>query len=152
MPETDTFGDDGAWNRFVFRIHVAGKVTEGVQCRLVACLIAQEGEERIDIFRLVVGPDCSIISLTTGTVHQSALGAIDALGTTQFGKGEHTVQHGVGGIEHEVLPPLADKGFACGTLVPDVDTGKGNIIQRRRNVRQFSTGKEGEEFKCLTRL
>ncbi len=69
MPGSVAFGNNGAGNRLVFRIHIFGEHTVCIHSRPVADGITQKCEKRIDVFRLVVGPDGSVIRQSTGTVH-----------------------------------------------------------------------------------
>ena len=152
MPEADAFGDDGAGDGTIVGIHVAGKMAESVQGRLVTDLITQEGEEGIDVLSLVVCPYGSIVGLTAGTMHQATLGAVDTLGTAQFGESEHAVQHRVGGVEHQFVPPLVNKGLPSGAFALDVGARKGNVLLCRRGIRKLTSGKDGVELKGLTRF
>ena len=152
MPEADTFGDDGTRNRFILRIHIAGKVAERIQCGLITNLITQEREEGIDILCLVVSPDSCIIGFTTGTMHQSTFRAVDAFSATQFGESKHAIEHGIGCVQNQIAPPLTDKRFTRGTFTKDIDVRKAGIVSSGRGIRQFPSGKDCIELKRLSRF
>ncbi len=116
VPETLPFGHDRTGNRAVIGIHIAGEMAERAECRTVARFVAQEGEKRIDVFGLVVGPDRRIETLAAGTVHQAAFGVVDALRSADFRKGEHGVDHRVGCLQHQAALPFGHQRTAFGIL------------------------------------
>ena len=116
VPDVGSFGYDRTGNRPVVGIHVAGEIAERAERRAVAPVVAQEGEERVDVLGLVVGPDRGIETLAAGTVHQAALGVVDALRSADFRKGEHGVDHGIGGVQHQIALPFGHQRTAFGAL------------------------------------
>ena len=87
---------------------------ERTERRAIALLVTQEGEERIDIFGLGVGPDRRIGPFPAGTVHQAAFGVVNTFGSTDFRKGEHGVDHRIGSFQHQVALPFSDQCTAFG--------------------------------------
>ena len=116
VPDVGSFGYDRTGNRPVVGIHVAGEIAERAERRAVAPVVAQEREERVDVLGLVVGPDRGIETLAAGTVHQAALGVVDALRSADFRKGEHGVDHGIGGVQHQIALPFGHQRTAFGAL------------------------------------
>ena len=49
-------------------------------------------------------------------MHQTALGVVDALRSADFRKGEHGVDHGVGGVQHQIALPFGHQRTAFGAL------------------------------------
>ena len=117
VPDVVALGDDRAGQRFVCGVHEAGEMAERIERRGIAHPIAQKGEEGVDVFGLVVGPDGRIVGFAAGGVHVAALGRNDALGGPQLGIAELGVDHRVGGFEHEVrVDALPDERHPGGEL------------------------------------
>ena len=49
-------------------------------------------------------------------MHQAAFGVVDALRSADFRKGEHGVDHGVGGVQHQIALPFGHQRTAFGAL------------------------------------
>ena len=74
------------------------------QCGTVSDLISQIREERVDIFRLVVCPDSSIVGFASGAMHKASFRIVNTLRSTDFCKGEHCIDDRIGRIQNQVIP------------------------------------------------
>ena len=99
VPDVGALGDDRARDRFEFRVHETGEMHVGVERRIVAFPVAQEGEKGIDIFSLVVRPDGGIIRLSAWSVHVASSGLEYALRGSDLGEAELPVYHIVRSIK-----------------------------------------------------
>ena len=79
------------------------------QCGTVSDFISQVRKERIDIFRLVVRPDCSIVGFAAGTMHQAAFRVVNTFRSTDFCKSEHGVDDRIGRIQNQVIPEAGNQ-------------------------------------------
>ena len=102
VPDVGSFRDDGTGDGRIGGIHEPGEMPVSVQCRFISLPIAQEREEGIDVFRLVVGPDGGIVGFPAGTVHIPARRLVNAFGSADFGKTEFPVQHRVRCFQDQV--------------------------------------------------
>ena len=72
-----------------------------VQRRLIPDIISEEREERIDIFCLVIGPQCRIEDLPSGSMHISVPRPDDTLGSPYLGKPELRIYDTVRCLEYQ---------------------------------------------------
>ena len=112
VPYVGAFGDNGAGDGRPAIVHIACEMPEGVEGGRIPYPVAQEGEEGIYIFGLVIGPDCGIVGLSARPVHKTSLGLVDALGGAYLGEGELLVDDFVGGVQNQVRAPLVQQGHA----------------------------------------
>ena len=106
VPDVDTLRNDRTWYRLILRIHEASKVQIGVQSRLITDTISQIREERIDVLCLVVCPQCSVIRLSTRSVHETALRQIDAFRSPNLRESKQRVDSSVRRIQHQLSQQL----------------------------------------------
>ena len=76
--------DNAPGNEFIFRVDVFQVPLPSGHGTLVTLIVTQEGEEGVDVFRLIIAPHSSIIRLASRSVHQSSLGVEDTLAGTNL--------------------------------------------------------------------
>ena len=69
VPDVRSLGNDGAGNRLIRIVHETGEVLVGVEGRAVPLVVAEEGEEGVDVLRLVVGPNRGVVGFPARAVH-----------------------------------------------------------------------------------
>ena len=108
----------------------------GVEGRAVPLVVAEEGEEGVDVFRLVVGPNRGIVGFSARAVHQAAGSLVDALRATDFGEGEHGIDDRVGRVEDKAAPERLNQRLPSLKLLFHIgdDLSLPLFEARRRNV------------------
>ena len=119
IPDVLSFCNDTARYGFPIIVHIAREVKITIKSRSIAIVIAQKGEERINIFCLVVTPQSGIITFATGTVHRAAGCLINAFAGPDLGEGKHSVDYLFGTFKHQVAEPLLHQVLA---LLQFIDT------------------------------
>ena len=88
-------------------------MTERIKGGLISIGIAQIREERVDIFGLVVGPDCRIIAFPARAVHQAAFRTEDTFSSANLGLPEHFIQDRIRGVEDKIGAQSEYKCLTC---------------------------------------
>ncbi len=76
-------------------------MAEGCKSGFIAVVVAGEWKEWIDVFSLVVCPDCRVVRLSTGAMQRTSLRVINTLAGPHLGEVHHFIDDRIGGFKHK---------------------------------------------------